>query len=160
MFPPVMVCQLWTSSSQRTVWVELVNVAPLESLTCQRHHTDAPGGSEPDWRISQVHSTFSLEAGVTSGNALASSVPQVSLSTPYSSTTEVMSLPDWNSALKVMLSGKVSVAWPLMIWMPPWACAGAAGPPTRKRSKKKTNNRILFKVLPRMVIGLSVLHKS
>ena len=42
----------------------LVNCAPPASLTCQRHQTEVPGGSEPDWRISQVHSTFTSAAGV------------------------------------------------------------------------------------------------
>src|SRR5512136_3184346 len=99
MFPPLMTCQGWVSSNHRMVLVGVVNCTPLASFTCQRHQTVVPGASEPDWTISQVHSTFTSDEGVTSGKALASTVPQVSWLTPYSSTTELMVPPERNSAL-------------------------------------------------------------
>src|SRR5512136_3467874 len=96
----MMTCQGWVSSNQVTLWMGLVNCPPLESLTCQCHQTEAPGGSEPDWRISQVQSTFTSLPGVKVGKALASTVPQVSWLLPYSNTTDSMLPEAWNSALK------------------------------------------------------------
>ena len=70
---------------------------------------DAPGGNEPDCFISQVHSASTVVAGVNWGKALATTVPQVNSLVPYSSTTEVMGTLLSIVALKVMLSGKLSV---------------------------------------------------
>ena len=49
-----------------------------------------PGGSEPDCFISQVHSALTVLPGVNCGKALATTVPQVNSSVPYSSTTDVI----------------------------------------------------------------------
>ena len=104
----------------------LENCAPPESVTCQCHQTVVPGASEPDSSICQVQVTFTSVPGVSWGNALASTVPQVNWFTPYSSTTEVIFAPPLNSALKTMLSGKVRLAASLTTWMPDWAAAGVA----------------------------------
>src|SRR5512135_2679498 len=75
-FPPVIVFHLCWSSSQVTVWRGR-RVSPLPSFTTHCHHTVAPGGSAPDWRISHVHSTDTSLPGVKSGCALAITDPQV-----------------------------------------------------------------------------------
>src|SRR5512140_1793515 len=144
MFPPVRVCQEWVLSSHTTVWVGLVNCAPPESVTCQNHQTVAPGGSEPDWRMSQLQATLTSGAGVTAGKALACTVPQVSWFTPYSSTTSVMFEPALNSALKMRLSGKVRRAALLTTVVLVWACAGAARLPIKMTSRTKTKDRNLI----------------
>src|SRR5450759_2976062 len=100
MFPPEITCQLWVSSSQMIVCVGLVNWALLASSTSQCHQSVAPGGPDPDWRISHVHSTCTSPAAVNCGKALATTVPQVNSSIPYSSTPEVRFAPALNPSLK------------------------------------------------------------
>src|SRR5215216_59064 len=72
-----------------------------------RHQSCAPGGSDPLWRISHVHSASTFLPGVNCGNALAITSPQVCCSVPYSSTTEVMSASLVKAARKVTDSGKL-----------------------------------------------------
>src|SRR5512140_3903028 len=98
MFPPVIVCQGWVLSNQRMLCLGLVNLPPLESVTNHCHQTVAPGGRDPDWRISQVHWTFTSVEAVTAGKASAWTVPQVSWLTPYWSTAEAIFVPALNSA--------------------------------------------------------------
>src|SRR5688500_6057400 len=106
----VMLCQSFSSSSQvRRLRSERM-VPPILFVTRQRYQMVAPGGSEPDLRISQVQETSAeVLPGSKSGNALAVTVPQVSFSTPYSTTTRSIVEGSSTWALKVSLSGNSSV---------------------------------------------------
>src|SRR5688500_1305387 len=99
----------WSSSQERVLRSERV-VPPDLFVTRQRYQMVAPGGSEPDLRISQVHDTSAeVLPGSKSGNALAVTVPQVSFSTPYSRTMRYMVAGSSTWAWKVSLSGNSSV---------------------------------------------------
>ncbi|MBV6465388.1 MAG: hypothetical protein PGMFKBFP_00664 [Anaerolineales bacterium] len=83
-----MVCQRCVESIQATVFCSVTVSCPLASTMRQRHQMVSPGGREPDWRMSHVHETETFAAGWKTGKALATTVPQVNWSAPYSSVTE------------------------------------------------------------------------
>src|SRR5512135_1114711 len=141
MFPPVMTCHGWELSSQTTVCFGVVKEPPPESVSFHCHQTVDPGGREPDWRISQVHWTFTSVLAVTVGKASAWTVPQVSWLTPYSSTAEDISVPDLNSAENRMVSGKFKVAWSLTTCTFAWAWTGTDRLTINIRSRRMAGRR-------------------
>src|SRR5512135_2253746 len=110
MSPLVRDCQGLTLSSQITVFLSVTVSWPVASVMRQRHQICAPGGSEPDWRMSQVHFGLTLVPGVIGGKAWATTSPQVCSTSPYSSTTEVMLAVDVACISKVTVLGKSSTA--------------------------------------------------
>src|SRR3990170_2575940 len=98
-------CQRCASSSQVTRCSSDTLSLPAVSVTRQRYQIVAPGGSDPDFSISHVHDTSSDFPGSKSGKALAVTWPQVSFSTPYSSTTWSIVLLLSTRAWKVIRSG-------------------------------------------------------
>src|SRR6266508_2791232 len=97
------------SSNQVAVFVPVTVSLPFASVTRQRHQSCAPGGSDPLWRISHVHSALTVLPGMNCGKAFAITSPQVCCSFPYSNTTDVISTSLVIVAWKVADSGKLRI---------------------------------------------------
>src|SRR5205823_3448522 len=110
--PLLTLCQWWSASSQVIVLFSDVTSPLSLPVTRQRYQIRAPGGSEPDLCMSQVHSTFADVPRVKLGKALPLTSPQVASSTPYSSATCLMPAGTRTPALKVISFGnRTLVPW-------------------------------------------------